>query len=797
MNRKRILTFGLVWMLLLAAVAARGAAPVTPDKVASVMRKAIPGDTVVIANGTYRNVKLVVQGSGERDKPIVVRAETPGKVVFEGESNLRIAGSGIVVSGLWFRNGFSPSGTIIEYRQGSKHAFDCRVTQCVIEGFNPESRQTKGNWVQLYGRNNRFDHCTVVGKLNEGVTLTAVLDHVDNQHHRIDNNYFGPRPVYGSNGAETIRTGNSFTANTHSFIVIEDNYFDRCSGEVEAISVKSSDNTIRRNTFFECEGGIALRHGDRNTVESNLMIGNGKPNTGGIRVINEGHRISNNYLWGLAGRRAFAPLAIMNGVPNSPDYRYRQVKGVEISNNTLDDCAEILFCLGKDFERTETPQGVTFAANLVVAPRDSAVYTTFDDIAGIAFRDNRAVAGELPAGFAGAQKIGRTATGFAYDDAPGAKLKPAETCDITGAAVRTRGFAGALDRANAKRPFAAAVKERVGAGWYTYSEPRPRELSGRVTKVAPGRNTLLDAVVASQPGDVIELAAEGEYWNDASVVIPHYLRLVAAGGLKSRPLLRYAGRGNEPMITIGNGGHLDLEGLAFNGIPAEELRDPKGFVGTATTMIEDYTLSVSNCEFSRFNRSGTYAISCSQGTFAPWIVIRDSRFVDLPWDAVVLTRETDFYGRYNVDNLTVSNCLFANVGGRGIDLARYGYDESTSGPHARIEHCTFYNVFNREQGNVIDLSGVQQASVRDCTFEKSGRGGACIRFNEMRWDDIEVTRCNFHDAGRISSFWNTGVKDDMLGLEPRYADPQNNDFRQHRDSPLAGRATDGTNVGIN
>ena len=84
------------------------------------------------------------------------------------------------------------------------------------------------------------------------------------------------------------------------------------------------------------------------------------------------------------------------------------------------------------------------------------------------------------------------------------------------------------------------------------------------------------------------------------------------------------------MVRIENGGHLDLSGVAFNGLPEEELRDPKGFVATAETMIGDYTLRIVDCDFSRFNRSGTYAVSCLRGTFAPWIEIRDCRFTDLP-----------------------------------------------------------------------------------------------------------------------------------------------------------------------
>lgn len=108
-----------------------------------------------------------------------------------------------------------------------------------------------------------MDHCTLTGKLNLGVTLIVMLNEPRSQqnHHRIDHNWFGPRPVYGSNGAETIRVGTSQQAYSSSNTLIEENLFDRCNGEVEVVSIKSSDNVIRRNVFFESEGVLALRHG--------------------------------------------------------------------------------------------------------------------------------------------------------------------------------------------------------------------------------------------------------------------------------------------------------------------------------------------------------------------------------------------------------------------------------------------------------------------------------------------------------------------------------------------------------
>ena len=261
---------------------------VTLPEVASCLKTAQPGDQIYIKDGQYKDMQLKWIGKGTEKSPITIEALNPGKVKVEGGSTLRIAGEWLSVSGLHFTDGYAPKGSVIEFRNGQELANHCRLTNCVIDKFNPSRRDQAYSYILLYGRHNRVDHCSLTGKLNLGVTLIVILndERCLENHHRIDHNYFGERPVYGSNGAETMRVGTSQQAYSSSNTVIENNLFERCSGEVEVISIKSSDNIIRNNTLLECEGVVALRHGDRNTVNDNLFIGNGRRNTGGIRVVN-------------------------------------------------------------------------------------------------------------------------------------------------------------------------------------------------------------------------------------------------------------------------------------------------------------------------------------------------------------------------------------------------------------------------------------------------------------------------------------------------------------------------------
>ncbi|MGR5543374.1 chondroitinase-B domain-containing protein, partial [Vibrio campbellii] len=72
--------------------------------------------------------------------------------------------------------------------------------------------------------------------------------------------------------------------------------------ERELISIKSGGNVIGGNTIFESAALISLRHGKANVVDSNVIIGNEKRLTGGIRIYDEDHVIKNNYISGTRGR---------------------------------------------------------------------------------------------------------------------------------------------------------------------------------------------------------------------------------------------------------------------------------------------------------------------------------------------------------------------------------------------------------------------------------------------------------------------------------------------------------------
>lgn len=352
----------------LTACGASRTEPVSIEKVASCLKKAEAGDTILVADGIYKDVVLKWEGRADASKPVVVMPANRGKVMITGKSMLKIYGKGLVVSSFIFKDGSIDKGAVIEFRNSDSLAGECRLTDCVIDSYNPARRDISYSYVHLYGRGNRVDHCSFLGKKNLGVTLIVLLNHdgCDENNHLVEDNYFGPRPVYGSNGAETIRVGTSQQCMQNSRTIIRNNLFHKCNGEVEVVSIKSCENVISGNAFYECEGVLALRHGDRNVASENIFIGNGVRNTGGIRIVGEDQKVLGNKMYSLAGTRFFSALALMYGVPNSLPNRYMQVKNTIIRDNLFSDCASIDFETGKDFERTLAPVGTVFEGNSVV-----------------------------------------------------------------------------------------------------------------------------------------------------------------------------------------------------------------------------------------------------------------------------------------------------------------------------------------------------------------------------------------------------------------------------------------------
>ncbi|MGB5447940.1 MAG: polysaccharide lyase 6 family protein [Woeseiaceae bacterium] len=656
-----------------------------------------PGDTVVLANGEWRDFEILFLGEGTAEQPITLTAQTKGQVFITGQSNLRIAGKYLVVSGLVFKDGHSPTNTVIAFRRNkSELAQHSRVTEVVIDHFNNPERFEPDSWVMMYGKNNRFDHNHLEGKSNQGVTMAVRLDSVESQenHHRIDHNYFGPRPVLGSNGGETLRIGTSHYSLTDSYTVVENNYFDRCNGEVEIISSKSGMNTFRGNLFNESRGTLTLRHGNGSVVENNVFLGNGVDHTGGIRVINKRQTIRNNYMHGLTGHRFGGALVIMNGVPNSPINRYHQVEDSVVENNSVIASDHIELAAGADDERSAPPISTRFSNNLIYNPNGADSIAVHADISGIEFSGNVLDGVTAPADTSGFTNVSVT-----LEKAENGLLYP------VGMTV------------GAGRDLKVLDKASTGVAWYPKAGPDDRFDRGKTIAVTTGAGALSAAVDQAEGGDIIELAA-GTHLAEQVLVIDKPLSFRSASGATARIEFE-----RTALFEIADGGSLKISDLEISGASSMDVAGNTVIRTSRYSMLNNYVLQVEHVIVSELDTNHSFNFfAVAKHTFADRIEIRDSIFRNITGAILPLNRESDDLGIYNAEYITISGSQFENIGKAVADIYRGGTDESTFGPHFLMSSSTVFATGNDKRNKSkasVRLHGVQATDIHDNEFVES------------------------------------------------------------------------------
>ncbi|MGW7418455.1 polysaccharide lyase 6 family protein, partial [Streptomyces sp. NPDC054863] len=311
-----------------------------------------------MADGTYTvpsGRPLIIRNKrGTRRAPVTIAARTRGGVVLNGEQSFVLAASShITLSGFSFRQSSTldipPDCSHIRLTRNDFQLAD-------IEGLH---------WLMVRADDSEVDHNHFHGKSTLGIYLgiEGAGEQEMAQRVHVHHNHFSDHSFAGSNGGEPIRLGVSPRALSGAHAVVEYNLFERCDGDPEAISVKSSDNTVRYNTIRDSFGGIVLRHGNRNRVEGNYLVAG----TEGVRIYGNDHVIVNNYLAGLSGR------ALVVGSGSARDHVPGETPAERRGNDAAD---RVLIAyntlvnnqgtLSGESQRPHEPRDVTVADNLLV-----------------------------------------------------------------------------------------------------------------------------------------------------------------------------------------------------------------------------------------------------------------------------------------------------------------------------------------------------------------------------------------------------------------------------------------------
>ena len=305
-----------------------------------------PGDELVVRNGVYTGwAAALVEGKGTAEKPVVIRPETPGGVIFRGRTHVRLTGRHIVFKG--FRFDHAGPAHVLYLINGE----NIRVTQCQFSSCG-DSGRTFSHIIRIT-RNchrNRIDHCyfTASKSIGVGLRLFGVEDLA--RDNRIDHNIFRDIFKYWGNGQENIQLGgpsNCDVADATVRTLVEYCLFDNAWGDSETISNKSSSNTIRYNVAANCLfSAFTIRSGYDVRFEGNVMVNSG----GGVRVFGERHVIVNNLFLNLLD----AGVTFQTGT----EYRRKPnaKTGTLVAHNTFVNCP--VAAVGAERETPAYPTGV-------------------------------------------------------------------------------------------------------------------------------------------------------------------------------------------------------------------------------------------------------------------------------------------------------------------------------------------------------------------------------------------------------------------------------------------------------
>jgi poly(beta-D-mannuronate) lyase len=704
------------------------------DELKKANKEALPGDIIILQNGEWDNITISLNCNGTLENPVTFKAQTAGKVIITGQSKLQLGGSFIIVDGLYFTRGYAGNDAIIDFRINNKQlANNCRISNTVINDFNNPKRMDENYWVSLSGKNNRIDHCSFLNKKNMGVLMAVILDDERSRgnFHSIDHNYFGVRLPLASNSGEMIRVGVSQHCEFNSNTQIVDNFFEHCDGETEIISIKSGSNVVRNNLFKECQGSVVLRHGNYNTVESNIFLGNDKEGTGGVRVINKGQWVVNNLFYKCRGVGFRSPLSIMNGVFNSPANRYVAVTDAVIANNSFYNCTPISLCEGSDTERTVVPRAVYFADNIFYNDRDSKIYNVYDNISGISFRGNvvspeRKM--ELVAGFyewkVQKKEVDKVILPLPY---------PSKTTHGIPDSLRLAGISRLAGRLTATSGFngfnGAALYLRIkqnaynncGAGWFAkLNNNRPGKTMFANCKTAEE----LKAAVAKNLTGTLKINLTGDsYIMDEPITISGNVSITS-----NKKKIRFVTRssGILPYIAEIKGGsslsliniNLDLSELNASGFITADLNGSSNHSNFFVT-----GSSIKNMKGVFFN--------AAKSTVFDSIIINNNSFSGNKEMLFNFSNETDKKGYYNVEKLKITNNSFTDNEGQLLSMLRGGNDESTMGPYLIFSKNSITNCATANEDALIHIFGTQRSEIGNNVFTDCNPSKKLIQYEDL------------------------------------------------------------------
>lgn len=325
----------------------------------SILGKLKPGDKVLLEDGIHKDLSIKIDCEGAVKNRITIKAKNPGKVILTGKLKINLCGSYTTLANIVMKDG------------GIENSIEIRGRGNRLCGCDISLNNSNGPVLYIYPKFNRIDHCYFHDYSKSDRWIQKDPKSKSEDFILIDHNIIKNRKEGTGNGFETIQLRNEDNKIKSKSIILQ-NFFEKCDGEIEMISVKSSDNIIANNTINSCKATITLRSGFSNYVVNNKFLQNKVEESGGIRVTGENHVIKNNLFKEIKGGNSTGcVISVINGKTSSPPYQ--QVKNLQIVNNVfLDNECELGLGIGKGNLR---PTNITFSNNILYKTSKDEVFS--------------------------------------------------------------------------------------------------------------------------------------------------------------------------------------------------------------------------------------------------------------------------------------------------------------------------------------------------------------------------------------------------------------------------------------
>ena len=481
--------------------------------------------------------------------------------------------------------------------------------------------------------------------------------------------------------------------------------------------------------FYKSEGSLVMRHGNYCVIDGNYFIGDeASEQMGGIRVINTGHWIVNNYFYNLKGSSFRSPLAVMNGIPKSPLNRYNQVTDVVVAFNTWVNCTSPWqFGVGTNISqskvlpaseiRSARAKRTLVANNLIYNEMgDTMPIVAHDKIDGVKFRNNL-ISNQ---GVAFKENKGLIANEFKIKGVsdnifvPQPALKEAElfpgfefdkiSNDIFGTSRATANSPGAIVTAEGITPE-ILDKSKYGTSFYS-NEAVEKEV--KTIEIKPEKGALATALTEASDGDILSLSS-GNYSITASLVIDKKITIKSKNA-DSKPVLQYEGSEDTALFEMHPKGDLVVNGLNLQGTGTQ-----MAFASLKDNMSSLYNLYVKDVDIESFK----YILKGYKESFSDEISFVGTSFKNCTY-GIELAEETNDKGDYNVENLMIDSCTFDQIKSSPIDYYRGGYDESTIGGDLVVRNSIFTNCGKEAKaGILINSYGIVNVDISNNIFKNN------------------------------------------------------------------------------